>query len=217
MAPRKKKKSLRDELAKQTMMGADGVDRELKEFFKEDDFDEARDKSNIFVRHDALLRVAKQVFGGIKSRIPHTIQYPTKENDWCAVVEVVYTFMKPDIEWGGVGDCRSRTANVGFKNYTTALAETRASSRALRGVLGVEICTQEEITNIDDIIDKTQHEPAIDSQKELIKHRMVKKHGKNKKKIMKSLSEILARKIVTLDQLTRGDAENILENINTGD
>lgn len=227
MAPRKKQKSIREELKKQVMVGADQEERKLADHFAEDDFDEAKDKRNIFVRHDALLRVAKQIWG-IKSRRFNTIQPPTKENDWCAVVEVVYTFMagkpkknmserRPEIEWSDVGDCRAKTANPGFKNYTTALAATRASSRALRFALGLEVCTQEEITNIDDLIDKTSGEPALDQQKTLIKDRMIKKHGKKKKKIFADLSEVVGEKVVTLDQLTRGQATDVLEQINTGD
>lgn len=235
MAPRKKQKSIREELKKQVMVGADQEERNLADHFEEDDFDEAKDKRNIFVRHDALLRVAKQIWG-IKSRRCNTIQPPTKENDWCAVVEVVYTFMaekpkkdkggkpkkdkgecRPEIEWSDVGDCRAKTANPGFKNYTTALAATRASSRALRFALGLEVCTQEEITDIDDLIDKTSGEPALDQQKTLIKDRMIKKHGKKKKKIFADLSEVVGEKVVTLDQLTRGQATDVLEQINTGD
>ncbi len=152
MAPRKQK-SVREELKKQTMVGADQKERKLADHFEEDDFDIEKDKSNIFVRHDALLRVAKKIWG-IKSRYVNTIQSPTKENDWCAVVQVVYIFMagklkkdggerRPEIEWSDVGDCRAKTANPGFKNYTTALAATRASSRALRFALGLEVCTKE--------------------------------------------------------------------------
>ncbi len=226
MAP-KKQKSVREELKKQIMVGADQKERKLADHFEEDDFDIEKDKSNIFVRHDALLRVAKNIWG-IKSRYVNTIQSPTKENDWCAVVQVVYIFMagkpkkhgsecRPEIEWSDVGDCRAKTANPGFKNYTTALAATRASARALRFALGLEVCTKEEITDIDDIIDKTSGEPAMDQQKTLIKDRMIKKHGKSKKKVFAELSEIVGEKVVTLDQLTRGQAADILENINTGD
>ena len=179
-----------------------------------------KDKSNIFVRHDALLRVAKQILG-IQDKDLKTVQPPTKENDWCAVVEVVYTFGSPGkslvCRWKENGDCRAKTANPGYKNYTTALAATRASSRALRFALGLEICTKEEITNVDDIIDKTSGEPAMDQQKMLIKGRMLKKHNKSKKKAFADLSEIVGEKVVTLNQLTRGQAADILENINTGD
>ncbi len=220
MAPRKKQKSVREELKNQVMVGPDKEERKLSDHFEEDDFDIEKDKSNIFVRHDALLRVAKQIWG-IKSRRSPKIEPPTKANDWCATVEVVYQFGSVDepvlFEWSDVGDCRAKTANPGFKNYTTALAATRASARALRFALGLEICTREEITDIDDIIDKTSGEPAMDQQKTLIKDRMIKKHGKSKKKVFAELSEIVGEKVVTLDQLTRGQAADILENINTGD
>jgi len=220
VAPRKKQKSVREELKKQVMVGADQKERKLSDHFEEDDFDEAKDKRNIFVRHDALLRVAKQIWG-IKDKDLTTVQPPTKENDWCAVVEVVYTFglvgNKPIFKWKENGDCRAKTANPGFKNYTTALAATRASSRALRFALGLEICTQEEITDIEDILDKTSGEPAADQQKALIRDRMLQKHDKKKKKAFRELSEIVGEKVVTLNQLTRGQATDILEVINTGD
>lgn len=220
MAPRKKQKSIREELKKQIMVGPDKEERKLSDHFEEDDFDEAKDKKNIFVRHDALLRVAKRIWG-IKSKDLNTIQPPTKENDWCAVVEVVYTFGSIDgpvlFSWKENGDCRAKTANPGFKNYTTALAATRASARALRFALGLEICTQEEITDIENLIDKTSGEPAADQQKALIRDRMIQKHGKKKNKAFRELSEIVGEKVVTLDQLTRGQAADILEVINTGD
>jgi len=209
MVAKAKRKRVKDELANKTAMGADGVERDLSKLFELDDFDESKEKDQIFVRHDALLRVAKKTFGGLKSRIPHVLQTPLKSNDWCATVEVVYTFRKPVMKIGATGDCRSGTARQMFKSYTTALAETRASARALRFAIGIEMVTHEEITNIDEIVDAQAKEPATDSQKNMIKKRFLSEKGG---RTMEEIAEIIGeKKVVTLDQLTRGHAADVLE------
>jgi hypothetical protein len=210
MAKKKQKKTLRDELEDQVMIGVDGKERAVLDCFRESDFDKSRDGKEIFVRHDGLLRAAKLAFGGIKRRIPVVKGVPNQENDWCAVVSMTYVFGNK-IRIGDVGDCRSKTANPGFKNYTTALAATRASARALRFALGLETVAFEEVTNVEDLVDTSDREPALEGQKKLIKKRFMKEHGKT----FEDISNILNRKVVTLDQLTRGNAKEVLEVFNS--
>lgn len=205
-----KKETPKEKLASQVMVGIDGEERKVSEFFQEDDFDVTKDKGEIFVRHDGLVRAAKKAFQGVRRRRSKALGVPLKENNWCAVVEVVYQFGNK-YESSGVADCRSDTANRGFGKYTTALAETRASGRALRFALGLEIVTQEEITDVEELIDQSAREPALEQQKVLIKKRFMGDKGKT----FEDVSRILKKKVVTLDQLTRGEAAELLEFFNT--
>lgn len=212
-----KKKNAKDKLKNQTMIGMDGKERDLGEYFENTDFETSKDKSEVFVRHDSLMRVSKKVFKGWKNREVKVHQSPDHQNDWCAVVEVVYTLRHPAspgklIKISSTGDCRAKTANKNFKNYTTALAETRASSRALRYALGIDMVTKEEVTNIDDIVDAQANQPALDRQKAVIDKKILggaKKGGKGKS--LEDVSEFLGKDIFTLDQLTRGEAEDVIE------
>lgn len=207
----KGKESPKEKLSNQIMLGMDLHERKISDFFDiENDFDQTKDKANIFVRHDGLLRAAKRAFGGIKRRESDALGVPLKENNWAAVVKVTYLF-KTGHRAAAVADCRSDTANHGFGKYTTALAETRASGRALKFALGLEIVTQEEITDVEELIDQAAREPALEQQKVLIK----KKFMGERKKTFEDVSKVLKKKVVTLDQLTRGEAGEILEVFNT--
>jgi len=206
-----KKEGAKEKLGNQMMLGIDLEERKISDFFDLDnDFDETKDGKQIFVRHDGLLRAAKRAFGGIKRRVSKPMGVPVKEDNWCAVVNVGYQF-ESGHKVEAVADCRSDTANRGFGKYTTALAETRASGRALKFALGLEIVTQEEIADIEDIIDQAAREPALEHQKALIKKKFIGERGKT----FEQVSKILKKKVVTLDQLTRGEATEILEAFNS--
>ena len=187
----------------------DGQERKVGDLFSTADFDKSKDGKKTFVRHDALLRAAKRAFGGIKRKATRPHGTPTTESDLLAVVEVEY-FFADGLRWSAVADCSRKTANADFRNYTTALAETRASARALRNALGLEIVTQEEVTDVEDIIDKAAREPALENQKAVIR----KKFLDTGKSSLEDLSKILGKKVLTLDQLTRGEATEILERLN---
>jgi len=210
--PKKKKISLRNELKNQIMLGMDGIEREVSDFFEEEDFDQSKDKKEIFVKHDALLRVAKKIFGGISARSSKPLGIPVKENDWCSVVTVTYALgSSGQLKMSATADCRDKTASPAFRGYTTQLAETRASGRALRTAMGLEVTTQEEITNIEDIVDRSAREPIMDMQKALINKKFINEKGKT----FKDISKILGKEVVTFDQLTRGDATELLEAFNS--
>jgi hypothetical protein len=204
----KKARSVREELRAKTVVGLDKEERNLLDLFTEDDFFESKDKKDIFVRHDALLRVAKTTFG-IRSRESWVKSAPNHNNNWCAVVKVKYVFDNKR-EFTALADCRQDSANPGFKRYTTALAETRASARALRSAIGLEMVTQEEVTDIEDLIERSDEEPATELQKSLIIRIM-----KKKDKTPKDVGEVLDKKVRTLDELTQGEAKDVLAALNT--
>jgi hypothetical protein len=204
------KQSLIEDLKGETMVGMDGEERILADYFSDDDFEISKDKKDVFIRHNALLRVAKKVFGGIKKRRAKGLGVPKKQDNFCAAAEVVYIFGDGN-EVSALADCSSTTASPGFKNYTTALAETRASSRALRLALGVELVASEEMTDIESLVDREEGLPAQDQQKQLMKRKFMRKKEKGGKgKTYKDISLILGRKVRTLDELTRGEATNVL-------
>ncbi len=208
-------KSLLEDLKQKKMIGIDGKERVLGDCFSDDDFEISKDKKDIFIRHDAMLRVAKKTFEGIKKKRSKSLGTPRKQDNFCSVVEVVYLFGN-GYEASAVADCSQATANRGFKNYTTALAETRASSRALRYALGVELVASEEITDVESLVDGDAGLPALDNQKELIKRKFLKNKEKGGKgKSYKDMSLVVGRKIRTVDELLRGEATDVLQTWNS--
>ena len=81
------------------------------------------------------------------------------------------------ITWSAVADCKANNAMPGMERYTTAMAETRASSRVLRRILGLEdFCTKEELAELTSDVEDNG-EPAEDSQIMLIEKKFIEDHG----------------------------------------
>ncbi len=140
----------------------DGRKLKLSDHFTGKDF-VSDDGSGAFIRHNSLLRVCKELFY-ITSRDVRIEQVPRSDNRYSATAVVTYVLI-PKIEKLDVRDedkepiaprqfSFSSSADCYFGNhppqcdkYMTAMAETRASGRALRFLLGVEFCTKEEIAD----------------------------------------------------------------------
>ncbi len=127
----------------------------MGDYFRPDDFaidtgSEGRGRG--VIKHDGMQRVLFNLFV-ITKRTVEVYDTPKKVNEWCAVVKVCMTVV-PRIEegpeipfhWEAVADCRTGNAMSGMSRYTTAIAETRASGRVIRRLLGLEeFCTKEEL------------------------------------------------------------------------
>ena len=152
----------------------------MGDYFQESDFVNTKE-GNLFIRHDPLLRVAKdpEVLGGLLKKETQVVQAPEKSNEWCATVIVSYTFHGTEegklgggtipLTFSGTGDSRKSNTRAGYERYSTAMAETRASARALRFALGVEFCSAEEIADLDDMIDESFGEAPDEAQLNLFK------------------------------------------------
>ena len=154
----------------------DGREYKMGDHFLPDDFAVSDNDNEIVVKHDGMQRVLFRLFD-VESRIVQVHECPKKSNEWCAVVGIQMV-MSPRVTpvtgtkkftWGAVADCRTSNAMPGMGRYTTAVAETRASGRIIRRLLGLEgFCTKEELAETTlDVEDDSR--PMDDGQLALVK------------------------------------------------
>ncbi len=197
-------------IEKSEMVPVDGRVLKISEFFKQEDFITA--ESNIFIKLDALVRVSRKILGRLIYSDSNIIQPPNKANDWCAVVKVTQTFINGDekhYSYSALADCRKENApKGGAGKYLTCLAESRAISRVLRNLLGLPICSYEEIVSEEDII-KTDV-PIEVNQKLLIEKKFFSEKSRN----MEHVNKILGKEIESLNELTKEEASKVIEGLN---
>lgn len=178
----------------------------LKDHFKSRDF-VITDKGSPFVRHDPLLRVAKAVLG-IKGKNVQIVQAPDKGNEWSATVAVTYKF-SDDSTFSAAADCRKSSSKGGFDLYTTAMAETRASARALRFALGVDICSADEIADLDSMGEVDQDSAIEDNQMAVLKNKYMRQHGIT----LEDIQDMTG--VVVLEELTKLQASELFKKLNS--
>jgi hypothetical protein len=193
------------------MVGIDGISRNILDHFKEDDFC-VGDDGNVFVYNAALNRIVRSLFL-INEHSVAVIQPPQKTNEWCATILASYVIFTntenpAPFKISAVADCKTTNAFKGYDKYTTAVASTRASSRALRDILGLDICTVEEVKDLNpkktkDVID--QNGPIDDKQKMLIEKKFMNEHT------IDDISKIIERKVDSLDSLTQSEALKVIK------
>lgn len=200
---------IKNALQDKTMCFPNGQTEKLLEVFAIEDFT-VSDNDSIFIKHAPLLRIAKQKMG-IVSREVIVAQVPDTKNDWNATVQVQYTFAN-GVVWNAIADCRQKTAPKGFTNYTIALAETRASARCLREAMGVEICSAEEVIDTDNLnqIKVSDKTPISDIQVAALEKFILE--GKTS---LVSIGEILDKPVLEIQDLTRLEAEQLLDVLNS--
>ena len=147
-----------------------GVEYTIGDYFNKDDF--VNNGKDVFVRHDPLLRVAKTVLG-IKGKSVSIVQPANKSNEWSTTAIVRYKF-NDDIIFESAAEARISNVESHMSKYTATLAETRASSRALRFALGLDVCSAEEIAKNVDQQDLSEDQPAEDMQIRIIKRHIEK-------------------------------------------
>lgn len=189
----------------------------MSDYFKVGDFVVVKEGSgeSLFIRHDPLIRVAKdsEVLG-ICGRKVEINQSPLRDNEWSATATVTYRFIGPDnttISWGDSADCRKSNARGGFATYSTAMAVTRASARALRFALGVEFCSAEEIADLESMADETFTDPIEDSQVTVIKNKLFKQYGFSMDDVKQYVSKEFERDIDMLEELFKGEAAKMIQ------
>lgn len=90
----------------------------------------------VFLR--GLQRLAEEA-GLVKSQAEIITPSPT-------MVQCIYTTIFEDgTEWVGTADCNAKNCDEPFRNYPTAVAESRAEARCLRKALGIRILSAEEL------------------------------------------------------------------------
>lgn len=193
-----------------------GDEHSVEDHFKPGDFVVAKQGSGetLFIRHDPLLRVAKdpEVLG-IMARKVDVNQTPDKGNEWSATATVTYRFGDEDknVTWASSADCRKSNARGGFATYSTAMAETRASARALRFALGVEFCSAEEIADLESMTDEIFSDPVEESQIGVIKNKLFKQYGFTLEDVQKYVSKEFERDIDMLEELYKGEAAQVIQ------
>lgn len=216
MARPKKQKGF-DSIKEHKVLTATGDVFTIEELFKPEDFFESK-KGDLYVLHDALRFVVREKIGKVVSYAVEVHQCPQKSNEWCAVVSVRYEIILNKLNDGkytGIfyqasADCRTGNA-TGFKEYTTAIAETRASARCLRNILGLSICSKEEAFDIDNLVGQSMDEPAENNQLILIEKKIIKEAKWTKEK----LEEVIGQPIKDIKHLTKGEAAQIIDSFNS--
>jgi len=214
----------------------DGRKLNMGEYFKPDDFAVNGDDNEAVIKHDGMQRVLFNLFT-VAERTVMVHQSPQKQNEWCAVVSVCMR-LKPKIVvddeldqdvdsyiWEAVADCRKSNAMPGMERYTTAIAETRASGRVIRRMLGLEdFCTREELAETTiDVEDDTV--PIDKAQLLLLKGKFLgdKKLGITIETINKRLKRSENDKNFITDEddldkkLTRGQAADLIAKLHRYD
>jgi hypothetical protein len=160
------------------------------------------DRDEKFVYVAALIRIARE-HAGLKGWLTDVVQAPRKEDLWSATVVVKCQFHNGDFA-SGAADCRYTTAADEFKNYTTALAETRALGRALRRYLDINLCTFEE-----------QYTPENNSITDIQKNCIDKKFLKKGLFNMKDVCKVVGREDVSsLTDLSEKEAADLIMKFN---
>lgn len=236
MGRRKKSDEEKLDLKGKEFTTIDGRTLDMEEYFFSDDFAVSDDQENVFVKHVALLRVLKQLFI-ITRRDAWVEQAPIKDNGWCATIRVEYDVKIPELSeiskdsedkpvadctietirrsqdmsfsWSSVADARVGNTMRGYENYTTTGAETRASVRCLRNLLGVDFVGQEEIADsIRDI--KIDNGPAEANQIMLIEKKFMQQH----KIKLEEIIELVDRDDLTsINDLTRSEAAQVIQKL----
>jgi hypothetical protein len=202
----------------------DGRKVKMGDHFKPDDF-AIDDNNTAVIKHDGMQRVLFELFR-VKERLLQVHESPKKANEWCAVVSVTMT-VEPRVPeekqedkfnrgytWEAVADCRTGNAMPGMGRYTTAIAETRASGRVIRRLLGLEgFCTKEELAETTlDVDDDTG--PIQPAQLLLIKEKFL---GDPKNGItLETVNKRLKRKEGDEGFITSDDPEELKKKLTVG-
>lgn len=166
---------------------------------------------NDYITLNELRRLAR-LRGYISSK-PTVIQVPEYENHRQTTVEWEIVWRDGCID-GAAADASWRTCNPGFRNFTVAIASNRAEARCIRGALGIDTCSFEEIGPDDEDLSG----PANDQQKGAIPM-LLTRYKITNEMLPELIGDEIAAKIVDGDtvnvgSLTHQDAVKILAAIN---
>ncbi len=193
----------------------DGREITLSDHFHAKDF-VVDDKTGSFVKHDALLRVCKELFY-ILERNVNIVQVPDRTNNMCATAIVSYKLQPKSALSGRIftfqssADCYYGNHPPHVDRYNTAMAETRASGRALRFLLGVNFCTKEEIAgNPTDNID-ADNDPIKPNTIMLIEKKFMGQHGITIEQIREQAKK---PELGTLEELTIAEGAKLIQKLN---
>ncbi len=198
-----------------TFKTIDGREITLSDHFDSKDF-VVDDDNGSFVKHDALLRVCKELFY-IEQRKVKIVQVPDRTNNMCATAVVTY-ILEPKVEgstryftFESSADCYYGNHPPHCDRYFTAMAETRASGRALRFLLGVNFCTKEEIAgNPTDNID-ADNDPIKPNTVMLIEKKFM---GQNKITIEQIREQAKKPELGALEELTIAEGAKLIQKLN---
>ena len=142
------------------------------------------------------------------------VQVAEKSNDWCVTVQARFLIAPIDnlgrqTSWASCADCNKGNAPPGFERYTTTIAETRAAARVIRSILGIELCSKEELA--DPVQDLGGSLPIQNHQQVLLETKFIGELGVT----IDEMKNILEKEFTTLEELTRVDAAKLIEKLNS--
>jgi hypothetical protein len=107
-------------------------------------------------RVHGLRRIARKILGPLQGSSCYILDTPSEYNGRRYVAN--YSVRYNDLEFSDIGDC-SLDDKKGFSAYPAALATTRAEARVLRKLLGIVVCSAEEIT--DEVVAVNNDKPFV--------------------------------------------------------
>lgn len=181
------------------------------------DSEKMNDDGRVFVYLKGLQRLAEEA-GLFKSSCKHQ-HVPIGD---FGVFQAIYTVEFDDGSiYVGTADCNVHNTGDPFLNYPTAVAESRAESRALRKALNIRLLSVEEIgfdgANVINNVSKLGADQKADQQVlRAIESALAKKglEGSLMDIIRKTLPEDRCLHIVGLNDLTTAEAQAILREVN---
>lgn len=190
-------------------------EKTLGQLFELDDFN-IDQGGQIFIKHDALLRAFRKNFSQNKYEV-EVVRASTNYEKDLAVVKVTYVFTGREFEESysntktyyvsSVADCCPENSSPGFEKYQTAVAETRASARAIRNILGVDLCSSEEISEITQDVD---FKSPIDYKQAKLLEKFKKERGIT----IEKMQDLVGRKFKNIKDIKKFEASNLIEAIN---
>jgi hypothetical protein len=222
------------DLKDKTFNPIDGRKFKVLDYFNPSDFATDGEGRGTFVKHDALLRVCKELFI-ILGRDVHIAQSPSEPNGMCATATVRYDLSPKTEEYEkqrkkvaegelkewecqhfsfqSSGDCYPANQPQGVgSNYFTAMAETRASGRALRFLLGVDFCTKEEISGPTQEQGFNDKDPISENTKSVIEKKFMGRHGVTLNQI-RNLLKKTEKEMPSLDCLTVAEGATLMQKL----
>ena len=115
------------------------------------------EKGDTVVKVNGLRRLAEKHLGNIVDQNVQVVQCPNPDNQWTATVVVTITILSHyrngNIEYrmSDAADCSIINSDKKFSKFPTSMATTRAEARVLRKMLKINVVSEEEVLDNDDV------------------------------------------------------------------
>ena len=112
------------------------------------------DDGDPVVKVNGLRRLTEKHLGNILDQDVGVVQAPNADNQWTATVVVAITIEKHNgnvFRMSDAADCSIINSDKKFSKFPTSMATTRAEARVLRKALKINVVSEEEMLDNDDV------------------------------------------------------------------